>query len=182
MVRQNWQMFVAGINHDLCDSIVQNFLKLPEQQAKTYNDDPSYRKSKVRWVNGEINLKNHLMQYVNEANARAFHVEIAQCITELQFTEYDSKYQGEYKLHHDIDWQADTFHDRKLSIIVQLSDPNLYQGGDFEFAEVQNPESKDLRAKGTVLVFPSYLHHLVRPVTSGMRYSLVSWVWGPRWK
>ena len=31
---------------------------------------------------------------------------------------------------------------------------------------------------GTVIVFPSYMVHRVRPVTKGTRYSLVSWFCG----
>jgi len=33
-----------------------------------------------------------------------------------------------------------------------------------------------------VLIFPSWLQHRVRPVTRGIRHSLVSWVEGPRWR
>lgn len=175
-------MYTAGIDEGLCDHIVQTFSALPAQDATTFNGNEDHRSSRVRWINGEQGLKEHLMHYVNQANAHAFNVDIANVVTELQFTEYDSENNGHYKCHHDIDWQSNEPYDRKLSIVVQLSDPSEYKGGNLSFVEVQTPDLVDLRKKGTVIVFPSYLQHEVSPVTEGKRHSLVSWVWGPRWR
>ena len=36
-------------------------------------------------------------------------------------------------------------------------------------------ECKELQKKGTVVTFPSYVWHRVKPVTKGVRYSLVFW-------
>ena len=77
-------------------------------------------------------------------------------------------------------WLAGTGQDRKLSVTVQLSKTEDYEGGDLEFEDVQT--SADFRAQGTVLVFPSYLRHRVHPVTSGIRYALVAWFFGPQWR
>ena len=174
-------MFSAELDSELCESIISNFSKLPANEATTFDGNADHRKSTVRWVHGEMGLKGHLMHYVNSANAR-FCFDIASIITELQFTEYDSDNGGYYKSHHDIDWNANNAYDRKLSIVVQLSDPDEYSGGDLSFSEVENPIKDDLRKRGTIIVFPSYLEHEVSPVTEGKRYSLVSWVWGPRWR
>ena len=35
---------------------------------------------------------------------------------------------------------------------------------------------------GTVIIFPSYTHHRVSPVTKGTRYSVVAWYGGPPFK
>ena len=70
---------------------------------------------------------------------------------------------------------------RKLSSIVFLSDPSTYKGGNLEFnfknKELSNNivNCKELRNKGTLVVFPSFLWHRIKPITSGIRYSLVSW-------
>ena len=69
---------------------------------------------------------------------------------------------------------------RKLSIVIQLSDPKDYDGGDFEFFD-EGGNGK-FRGKGSVLVFPSVHMHRVTEVTSGVRYSLVSWAEGLRWR
>ncbi|MGB0647256.1 MAG: 2OG-Fe(II) oxygenase, partial [Bradymonadia bacterium] len=70
--------------------------------------------------------------------------------------------------------------DRKLSVTVQLDDEGVYSGGELEFEELQT--SANLRARGTVLVFPSYLRHRVTPVTNGVRRALVAWFYGPEWR
>ena len=71
---------------------------------------------------------------------------------------------------------------RKLSVSVQLSDPNHYKGGNLEFADfIGTPEQKYLRPKGTVIVFPSFIPHQITPVTEGVRHSLVGWYEGLHW-
>ena len=47
---------------------------------------------------------------------------------------------------------------------------------------VQNNNQKELRNRGTIIVFPSFLEHQVTPVTKGTRYSLVQWYSGPDWR
>ena len=181
MIRANWQMFSGELNKTFCESIVKNFSKLPEQTATTFGGQKDHRRSKVRWVSGEHGLRDIMLKYVVQANTE-FCADIHHLISELQFTEYDAEYQGKYDLHHDIDWNADKPYDRKLSIVIQLTDPNEYEGGELSFSEVESPKQEDLKKQGTIIVFPSYLQHSVSPVTSGVRHSLVSWVWGPRWR
>jgi PKHD-type hydroxylase len=65
---------------------------------------------------------------------------------------------------------------RKLSYSALLSDPKNYQGGDL----VLHLE-KDIicpKEKGQVTIFPSFTFHTVEPITSGERWSLVTWVSG----
>ena len=90
---------------------------------------------------------------------------------------------GHYVFHHDISWnQLPT--QRKISISVQLSDSDSYEGGDLEFEDNMHDEKtlQYMRQKGTVIVFPSYMRHRVTPVTRGERKSLVSWIEGPAWR
>jgi len=67
---------------------------------------------------------------------------------------------------------------RKLSISVQLSKPEDYDGGKLEF-QALGGEFQHSRERGTTIVFPPYLTHRVTPVTRGERWSLVVWVIGP---
>jgi PKHD-type hydroxylase len=79
---------------------------------------------------------------------------------------------------------------RKLSIIVQLSDPEDYKGGDVFISRPPKDGHLDIygetlpqfREKGTVIVFPSYARHKVTPVTEGVRKSAVAWACGPPFK
>ncbi len=70
---------------------------------------------------------------------------------------------------------------RKLSVIVNLSDAQAYEGGDVQVRDrLGNPiEIDGMRERGTVLVFPANVAHTVTPVTAGVRNSLVGWYLGP---
>ena len=99
------------------------------------------------------------------------------------------------------DWHQDSFpnpysHDhknlnlrgktRKLSMTLQLSDSKEYTGGELEFS-LLTPKNKQYietvknTKKGTLIVFPSFVWHRVRPVKKGTRYSLVNWSCGLPW-
>jgi PKHD-type hydroxylase len=71
---------------------------------------------------------------------------------------------------------------RKLSIVVQLSDPADYQGSNLQFHSSNLNFYDTINDRGTLIAFPSYMVHRVTPLTSGIRYSLVSWVCGPPFK
>jgi PKHD-type hydroxylase len=70
---------------------------------------------------------------------------------------------------------------RKISITVQLSDPNDYEGGVLEL-NVGNTIVQMPKEKGCAVLFPSYILHRVTPVTKGIRKSLVLWVGGTTFK
>tara|TARA_R110002020_G_scaffold132527_2_gene295913 strand:+ start:587 stop:1222 length:636 start_codon:yes stop_codon:yes gene_type:complete len=78
---------------------------------------------------------------------------------------------------------------RKLSMTVQLSKPEEYEGGEFQIdfrnSKDGSPVVRDaegIDAKGSVIVFPSHLWHRVKPVTRGRRRSLVMWTLGKPFK
>ncbi len=101
----------------------------------------------------------------------------------VQYTTYKGEDEGHYDGHQDMDFINDKFADRKLSVVIQLSDGSEYEGGDFLFefnTDIHKVEG--FRTKGSILVFPSFLKHKVEKVTNGTRNSLVSWVVGPNFK
>lgn len=71
---------------------------------------------------------------------------------------------------------------RKLSISVQLSDENDYEGGELQLMDGRGKVYNVPKEKGTIIVFDSRTRHRVRKIKSGTRKSLVGWVLGPRWK
>ena len=69
---------------------------------------------------------------------------------------------------------------RKLSVTVNLTTPTNYDGGNLKFdmgphAVKRYHVCKEIRPRGSVIVFPSHIYHQVTPVTRGTRYSLVMW-------
>jgi len=64
--------------------------------------------------------------------------------------------------------------DRKLTLIVQLSEDNDYTAGNINVFGTILP-----RGIGSLIIFPSNFKHSVMRVSKGERWSLVSWAWGP---
>jgi len=73
---------------------------------------------------------------------------------------------------------------RKVSMVVQLSDPSEYEGGELQYFKGGNPENSEsiMKMKGLTVVFPSYMMHRVTPITKGVRKSLVLWLGGEHYK
>lgn len=98
----------------------------------------------------------------------------------IQYSEYDSKELGEYNFHMDIGFgQIDLM--RKLSVAFLLDDK--FQGGEFEMnISKENNAISIPTQKNRAIFFPSFLIHRVKPVTEGIRKSLVIWVLGLKFR
>ena len=89
-----------------------------------------------------------------------------------------------YKWHFDSNLDTgETEGIRKITMVLMLSGPDEYEGGEFDL-EVDGPIApvryKSFRLdKNVALFFRSEAWHRVRPVTSGVRKSLVTWFRGP---
>ena len=173
------------LSSETCDKIIEESLNFDQQVGLTnasltgtVTEAPpkSSRISKVRWVQNNEFIYSLVVRYFNVAN-RNFGVDISS-VFDIQFTEYKGDEKGHYN------WHIDSFtnnpgYDRKLSLVIQLSDPSDYEGGVFSFFDGVPEEFKE---RGSIIVFPSFRPHRVEPVTKGLRYSLVSWIEGPSWR
>jgi PKHD-type hydroxylase len=115
---------------------------------------------------------------VKNINDQFFNYDLTE-IQSLQFTSYDGKEAGFYGKH--IDMMYTGAGTRKLSVSIQLSSGDDYEGGDLLLHTRDDPE-RPHRQQGTGIFFPGYTLHEVTPVTRGKRYSLVAWILGPRFK
>jgi PKHD-type hydroxylase len=138
------------------------------------------RRSTVTWLSYDDarELYRVLGKVVEDLNAEFFRYDLSGFKEKLQLTNYSSEDQGTY------DWHMDKGHDvtRKLSLVLQLSDPNDYEGGQLEFNFGGKEPLVIAKRKGLINVFPSWAIHRVTPVTSGSRQSLVAWISGPSLK
>ena len=171
-----------------CRRVIDQALNLPEVEPliADYKVDHFVRKSKIRWIQPDNSdfkfLFDEIWNIGLSMNNQFFNLDM-NLLPAMQFTEYDASYAGEYKLHQDIFWVNQTDRHRKVSLVVQLTDPSEYGGGDLQFEHVpENPPVDDIRLRGTVIAFPSFVFHKVTPVTRGKRYSLVAWFEGPKFK
>lgn len=189
-MQSEWCYFTDVLSSDQCTDIITYCKTLELKQATmgvTGTRIDSTRKSRVAMLNKSAftaELFDLIWVAANNANKQWLgNINITK-LDELQFAEYSSEYNGEYKPHADVFWLNDSadYH-RKLTVIIQLSNPNDYLGGDFELYDVTYGLPKqEIRQQGTLLIFPSLFKHAILPVTSGIRYSLTAWIDGPKWQ
>ena len=201
--------FKSAVPPKICDDIIKHGLSKSETMAtiggygnKKLSKEESQdlklkRNSDIVWLSDPW-IYRELHPYINKANKAAgwnFNWDYSE---QIQFTKY--------KLNQYYDWHCDSWDKpydrpntpehgkiRKISMTCQLTDSSEYKGGEleFDFRNYDPPmrdESKHLRqakeilSKGSIIVFPSFLWHRVKPVTKGVRYSLVMWSVGDTFK
>ena len=102
-----------------------------------------------------------------------------------QFNLYDEKDAGHYSWHIDFRGfnEAKKLKHRKISVVIQLSEPTEYEGGELQlkYSNYTKQQKSDMLKKGSVITFPSFVEHRVTPVTKGKRLSLIGWATGNAW-
>ena len=166
-----------------CEIIIDYANKKNKNIAGVGNNyiDKKTRKNKIVWFgekDGSLSwLYKKIASFVFDENTKHYKFDLYGLTEDLQFTIYDT-IDDHYKWHYD----SGGAQVRKLSLSIQLSDPKDYEGCELEFIESENGNKDLLKPQGTIILFPSYLAHRVTSLTSGTRYSLVSWIGGPNFK
>jgi len=186
-----WRIHPKALSQTDCELVLNRAFQYPAiggtvGYGGTSKVDESIRKSVVRWLPREdLNLHwlyLRIEKVITEFNRKYFGLDRqGSCggFTEIQFTEYHGEGNQRYDWHEDSNWKGTTPFDRKLSVVIQLSKPTDYQGGRLELHNDPLPDHL-FRDQGDMIVFPSFNRHRVTPVTQGDRYSLVTWIHGPR--
>lgn len=143
--------------------------------------DPNARDSDVSFLVPDENsswIFERLAQIVPRANYDLFLADI-EVIETIQYTRYS---EDQY-----YDWHVDSHdiwlnYERKISGVVFLDDPDDYEGGELEIITNGSPDRSQILKplKGEIAFFASNMPHRARPVTKGVRRSLVFWVQGKR--
>lgn len=138
------------------------------------------RDSKITWLYPSDDMEwvfKKVTDAITNINNNFFKFDLYGLVEGFQFTRYDAP-SGFYGMHIDKMLNGRV---RKLSLTIQLSAPEDYEGGELA---LQIGKEADVMPKelGKMLVFPSYVLHEVRPVTKGTRYSLVAWITGAPFK
>jgi len=165
------------------------------------------RKSTNAWVPTHHWIGGFLWHYVHRVNRENFNYDITAIDTEsLQYTMYNpgdfygwhidgsiSKQKGHRVLpssgtdSNNLDVIVDHISPqlnqvRKISFVLQLSDPDYYEGGNLQFLDENGDKHFCPRQRGTLVFFDSRIQHRVLKVKSGRRKSIVGWVVGPQWR
>jgi PKHD-type hydroxylase len=148
-------------------------------------DDNRIRKSNVSWIDLQEDSEwvyDKLSYIVRQLNGQFYKFDLYGFVEHFQYTVYDGNVDGHYTWHQDFGGGKNfDYSQRKLSLVLQLSDPSEYEGGDLQVFTGMDPTSID-KQKGLVTAFPSYTLHRVTPVTRGIRRTLVVWIAGPGFK
>lgn len=118
---------------------------------------------------------------VQWANDNHFHFDLHGLWQNINYLRYQAAMTPDEEPGH-YDWHQDygggTSSQRKLSVVIQLSKPEDYDGCRLHFF-TQNEFDPGHVGQGDMIVFPSWQVHRVTPITRGERHALVSWVSGP---
>ena len=139
------------------------------------------RNSKIKFV-GDVIVKQNLFSTIKYLNLIGNWRYNLTNLEDVQYTVYDV---DEYYNWHTDSNTLPTPTIRKLSFSIGLNDPSEYEGGELDI-EIHGPNIKGKRfetivlEKNEMICFKSSLWHRVRPVTKGVRKSLVGWVRGPQ--
>lgn len=181
---ENWAYQEEIFTPDECKQIITlgNTLDkiVAEVDALAPKENSEIRKGKIAWM--PPNNKNQwIYERISGAtmslNTQFFNFDLFGFSENLQFTEYKAP-DNHYNFHID---KAYLSIPRKLSIVVQLTDPKKYEGGELQISTESNPINVH-KSQGTLIAFPSYVLHRVTPVTKGKRNSLVGWTTGKSFK
>lgn len=140
------------------------------------------RRSKVSWLvktQDTAWVYEKLAHAVSALNAQFFNFDLTGFGEALQLTNYEQSNHGMYGWHQD--YGSKDAASRKLSLVLQLSDPSQYEGGNLQVLTSGEPATVQKR-RGLIAAFPSYQLHQVTPVTQGSRQSLVAWISGPAFR
>ncbi|MBV0911324.1 2OG-Fe(II) oxygenase [Anianabacter salinae] len=141
------------------------------------------RRAEIAWLDeapGTDWVMQRIITLVAEANRSHFGFDLTEFAESPQVARYGAEVAGHFDWHADVG-DGPVARKRKLTLVVQLSDPADYAGGALEWqidAEVRTAP----REVGTATLFPSFALHRVTPVTQGGRASLTTWAHGPAFR
>lgn len=182
-LKSTYWLWDKGIPEELCDIAIKDMAGMKFSDAKVGGFKDRIKNSVIRNSRVSFPLPNYWLEgiaynYASYANRSAnwnYKIDWAEPI---QLAKYEKDHH--YDWHEDwgpLEIREDNMV-RKLSVVILLSDPSEFKGGEFQF---KNPYDTDITvkmSKGSVLVFPSYITHRVTPIISGTRYSAANWILG----
>lgn len=117
-----------------------------------------------------------LWRVAEDATQRHYRLAISGITRMPHYVEYHGG-RGHFDWHNDYSHESDES-PRKLTVIIQLSEPDDYEGGHLEvFGAIPTVLPRD---RGAILCLPSFVPHRVTAVTAGVRRIIVAWIAGPR--
>jgi len=178
------QHWLCNFPQELIQEIKQEVINIEDGIVnKQSNSGLIKRNSQISWIKNKDlchkvfgHIANQVSFYNNQIHLNN--------IEPIQYSEYSTK--QEYGWHRDV--HPTPYPDgriRKISFSVFLNDD--YEGGEFDlelFGPAANKRYETINKKrnANCLIFHSDMWHRVRPVTKGVKKSLVGWILGPKFR
>jgi PKHD-type hydroxylase len=184
-----WRSFIVETTGPIftpeqCKMIIEAGRSEPKRSAEVGNDkgikggvlDTKTRTSHISWIPFKKmpEMYKDIEKIMKATNGNHFGFDGMQITEMAQYTEYSEG--GFYDWH--VDNDVNMAHEppvRKISMTCLLSPESEFEGGDLELMS----EGKVAKIKhGHAVFFASFIRHRVKPVTKGVRKSLVMWFGG----
>lgn len=177
----------GGFTEEELDLAESYFNSLDPDKAIIHGKDKDeeygeIRRSKTAWVSNGSDIEwfyDRMAYIARQLNAQFYKFDLYGFHEHFQYTIYDSDDKGHYDWH--LDGGSMNLPPRKLSLVLQLSNPDDYEGGELQVLAARDPIAVK-KERGLVAAFPSYRLHRVTPVIKGVRKTLVAWCCGPAFK
>jgi PKHD-type hydroxylase len=167
-------LFKNAFSPEECDEILKNYAK-PEGNTEINYDSNLVKLSGTYTIEDNAESKwifDKLLSYVQKVNK----------LYNFKLSAVGNPFILEYKKDDVLNWHIDLvgkpdYSIRKITLIVFLTNPDEYKGGEIHFDFFGDKAVN--AAKGNLLAFPAFLFHKVNKIEEGVRKSLVTWVLGP---
>lgn len=172
-----------ALDRATCDRLIDGFSQELDDGGLVQGQSASHiRRSQITWFNEtqEPAVMRRIVDVVADVNRNVFDFSLSEFAEDAQIACYAGDQRGHYDWHSDVG-ASDIARRRKLTMVIQLSEPDQYEGGLLQL----NPAGHVFDApmeRGTAIFFPSFVLHRVAPTTAGLRYSLTQWVHGTHFR
>ena len=201
-MKQYFYQNLEAITIDLCNELIEIFNSPDFEWKHALLNNQVYNERRNCFINDIIlreedtkypainQLKVIMNTYLKTVNKSIFKgVDTPDYFADVQAIKYDPAIAPDGTLPH-FDWHTDDVWTqptlnliRKLTQIVVISDGETeFEGGKCEFDPLHGTLDYDGRKQGSLVMFPSFLKHRILPITSGVRYAVNGWSYGPSWR
>ena len=173
-----WYAYQNVYTPSECEQILSSFI---DNKSDYYLDRGTDQK-KVNVLSTETAKVEHLLtrffNNVEQCNQEFFGFKLHGRPITINLNIYEND-KNEYPYHRDR-MPLGSASDIKLTAILNLS-PDQYLGGEFEIFDGTDLVVPEIATQGSMLIFPSFLYHRVKPVF-GRRITISTWHVGPNWR
>lgn len=165
----------------ICNKIIEqaetvDYIHFNDKRSRfhTISYNRTFKVKNYRWLLKPLN------QILADANNKNFMIDV----TQIEYLSLMKFYEGDlWDWHHDCDWWFNPLpFDKKITILIQLTSNDEYDGGDFEQFMSTIPIPRKYFDIGSVLVIPTYYYYKLNPITKGVRKLLNVTAIGPKYK